>query len=102
MPEPIRIPDTPAPFREWLESLPGAQVVGQARTPYGCFLVSYLRHLGAESPEVWAQEYSLDGDSAYEDTPWWAENLLNAADHDDEQRDITATQCLAILEAANA
>lgn len=102
MAEPIRLPDTPAPFRAWLESLPGEQVVGKRNRACSCPLVEYLKFLGGVQPIVskysYAANYSAHG-PVREELPEWACEFRTGVDCGGESdSDITAAECLAILE----
>ena len=56
---PIRLPDSPAPFREWLAGLEPGYAFAWVEDSWcrGCPIASYLRAMGAESPSANGSTY---------------------------------------------
>lgn len=97
----IRLPDTPAPFRAWLESLPGSQVVGRPGDCSACPLAMFLQEqnpgMAIGVDDSWYRTNAPEDKPEWLPLPQWSELFVAAMDQVLEST-ITATACLTILE----
>jgi hypothetical protein len=94
----LRLPETPAPFRAWLNSLPATEAVGAARRCGGCPVANFLKARGGTEVQVARCGYSVHALGENFPTPDWVVTFINEADKRAMDEAVTAGECLALLE----